>query len=344
MTPLNRNTSAQKKRVKAVGLISGGLDSLLAAKIIKDLGADVHGIHFSMPWDYCKANMASEGALQIGIKLINLQLDDQYLKIVKKPKHGYGTAINPCVDCHIYMLKRAAAYMNEIQADFIFTGEVLGQRPMSQKRHSLKWVEKESGLEGKLLRPLSAQSLDATIPEKEGIIDRTKLLDIIGRSRRAQIRLAEDLHVTKSNQPAGGCLLTDRNFAKRMQDTFDHGYKNFRETITLQWGRHFRINDGCKAIVGRDQKENDSLTRYAHPDDHVMLFAQEEKAGPTVLLKGDHPSDEVLSTAAGLVQQFSKYKDAAPMEIQYWPANDRGRVRHVTARKLNLSEIEQMYI
>ncbi|MCK5083191.1 MAG: hypothetical protein KAR31_09825 [Candidatus Omnitrophica bacterium] len=344
MTRSSIDTQTQKKHVKAVGLISGGLDSTLAAKVMKDLGVDVHGVYFAMPWGCCDKAMANEAAKRIGIKFIVLQLDERYLEIVRTPKHGYGTAMNPCIDCRIHMFSRAAQYMKHIGADFLFTGEVLGQRPMSQKRHSMKRIEKECGLEGRLLRPLCAQLLPPTIPEQEGLIDRNKLLNMSGRSRKPQIQLADDLTITEYNQPAGGCLLTDRNFASRIRDTLKHGYRNFRETIALQWGRHFRINDDFKAIVGRDQNENDSLLRYAHRDDHVMLFADEQKAGATLLLKGYEPSEDILSTAAGLIQQFSKYKDDAPLAIICWPVSDPNDIRSVTARKLDTSQVEKMYI
>jgi tRNA-specific 2-thiouridylase len=234
--------------------------------------------------------------------------------------------------------------MNHIGADFLFTGEVLGQRPMSQKRHSMKWIEKESGLEGRLLRPLCAQLLEPTIPEKEGLIDRNKLLNMSGRSRKPQIQLADELTITEYNQPAGGCRLTDPGFSNRMQDTLTHGYRNFRETIALQWGRHFRINDDFKAIVGRDQHENESLVRFAHRDDTIMLFSDEDKAGATLLLKGYGPSEKILSTAAGLIQQFSKYKDDAPLDANCWPVNDPNHVQCVPARKLEALEVQSMYI
>ena len=340
----NQPQPFEKNPVKAVGLISGGLDSTLAAKVVKDLGVDVHGVYFAMPWGCCDKAMAQAAADRIGIKFIVLQLDERYLEIVRNPKHGYGTAMNPCIDCRIHMFTRAAQYMKHIGAEFLFTGEVLGQRPMSQQRHSMKRIEKESGLEGRLLRPLCAQLLPSTIPEQEGLIDRNKLLNMSGRSRRPQIRLANDLTITEYNQPAGGCLLTDRNFASRMRDTLNYGYRNFRETIALQWGRHFRINDKFKAIVGRDQRENDALLRYAHCDDHVMIFADKAKAGPTLLLKGEAPSDDILSTAAGLIQQFSKYKDDAPLEIKYWPVSAPNQTQTLTARKLDTLEIGKMYI
>ncbi len=332
----------EKKQVKAVGLISGGLDSTLAAKVVKDLGVDVHGIYFSMPWGCCDKVKATEAAQRIGIKFIVLQLDERYLEIVKKPKHGYGTAMNPCVDCRIHMFSRAAQYMKHIGADFVFTGEVLGQRPMSQKRNSMRKIEQGSGLDGRLLRPLCAQLLNPTIPEQEGLIDRKKLLNMTGRSRRPQLDLAASLEITEFNQPAGGCLLTDQNFAKRMRDTLHHGYRNFRETIALQWGRHFRINDNFKVILGRDDSENQSLVRYAHQDDHIMVFA--EKKGPLLLLKGYDPSADIFAIAAGLIQQFSKYKNESPQKVQYWPVSDPNNIQHINAQKIDSTHIEKMYI
>lgn len=330
------------KPVKAVGLISGGLDSTLAAQIVKNLGVDVHGVYFAMPWGCCDKTKAIEAAQQIGISFIVLQLDERYLEIVRKPKHGYGSVLNPCVDCRIHMFSRAAQYMRHIGADFVFTGEVLGQRPMSQMRHSMRVIEKETGLEGHLLRPLCAQYLDPTVPEKEGLIDRGQMLNWTGRSRKPQIALAQQLNITGYNQPAGGCLLTDKKFANRMNDTFEYGYRNFRETIALQWGRHFRLSEKFKAIVGRDQQENESLLRYAHPDDIIMILAQDE--GPLLILKGAHPTDDILAVGGGLVQRYSKYKNGPPRHMRYWTVKDPNLVRDIEARSLAQDAIDKMYI
>ena len=330
-------------KIKAVGLISGGLDSALAAKIVKDLGVEVYGVYFSMPWGCCDKTKAMEAALNLGIHFITLQLDERYLEVVKKPKYGYGTALNPCVDCRIHMFSRAADYMRQIEADFVFTGEVLGQRQMSQLKHSMKWIEEGTSLQGRLLRPLCAQLLDPTIPEKEGLIDREKLLKISGRSRKEQLELAQKFEIKDFSPPAGGCLLTDHNFANRMKDTFKHGYRNFRETIALKWGRHFRLNEHFKIIVGRDEEENISLTRYAHRDDHIMQFAGEQ-LGPTLVLKGYNPPLDILETAAGFIQRFSKFKDQAPQQIKYRPAADKNEIKFVTARILREEEMERMKI
>lgn len=342
MIQINQQNPPEKSSIKAVGLISGGLDSTLAAKIVKDLGIDVYGVYFSMPWGCCDKTHAMEAAQNIGIKFITLQLDERYLEIVKKPKHGYGRALNPCVDCRIHMFSRAAQYMKHIGAQFVFTGEVLGQRNMSQRANSMRWVEEGSGLKGRLLRPLSALHLDPTIPETEGLIDRDKLLDLTGRSRQGQLQLAKTYAITSFSAPAGGCLLTDENFAVRMKDTLKHGYRNFRETIALKWGRHFRLNENFKFILGRDEEENLSLIRYAHHDDIVMQL--EDNLGPTLVIKGNNPTSEVLALGAGLIQKFSKYKDDAPKLIVYWKASDKNFIQTILAAPVDDAWVEEFKI
>jgi len=338
----HQKTKSERKQIKAVGLISGGLDSTLAAKIVTDLGVEVYGVYFAMPWGCCDKAHAIETAENLGIKFITLQLDERYLQIVKNPKFGRGTALNPCVDCRIHMFSRAAKYMHQIGAEFVFTGEVIGQRLMSQLRHSMRAIEKNAGLEGRLLRPLCAQHLEPTIPEKEGLIERDKLLDIIGRSRKKQLALAESYKITSYSAPAGGCLLTDRNFARRMEDTFEHGYRNFRETIALKWGRHFRIDKNFKAIIGRDQSENDSLIQYAHTDDHIMQLV--DNRGPTLVLKGYHPTKEILKISSGLIQRFSRYKDKRPQEFRYWPVNNKNDMKYIKGITLEEKLVEEMFI
>ena len=331
-----------QKKVKAVGLISGGLDSILAAKVVKDLGVEVHGVYFAMPWGCCDKTTAIEAATQIGISFIVLQLDERYLEMVRKPKYGYGSVMNPCVDCRIHMFSRAGQYMRHIGADFVFTGEVLGQRPMSQMRHSMKSIEKGAGLEGRLLRPLSAHLLEPTVPETEGLIDRNRLLGLSGRSRKDQIEMAGGLNITAYNQPAGGCFLTDKNFAARMKDTLKHGYRNFRETIALKWGRHFRLSSEFKVILGRDEEENEALIRHAHPDDHVIQMS--DNRGPTLILKGYNPTPEILATAAGLIQKFSRLKDQPSVEMTCWQCRDKNDVCRVVARAIDEPEIERIRI
>ncbi|MFA5060125.1 MAG: tRNA 4-thiouridine(8) synthase ThiI [Candidatus Omnitrophota bacterium] len=335
-------SSPLKPQTKAVGLISGGLDSVLAAKIVSDLGVDVYGLYFSMPWGCCDKDKATQAAQALGIKFMIMQLNERYLEMIKNPKFGYGTALNPCVDCRIHMFSRAKEYMQEIGADFVFTGEVLGQRPMSQMRHSMASIEKHSGLEGRLLRPLCALHLEPTIAEQQNLIDRTKLLDLSGRSRKEQLDLAKRYDIHDFLPPAGGCLLTDDNFAKRMSDTLKFGYRTFRETISLKWGRHFRLSSEFKIILGRDESENKSIKAYAHEDDHILELGN--RLGPTSVLKGNNPDPETLMTAAGLMQYFSKYRNEPAIEVDYWPAKQASLVNRIQAKLLTEEQVMSMKI
>jgi tRNA U34 2-thiouridine synthase MnmA/TrmU len=248
---------------KALALLSGGLDSTLAVKMMLDMGIEVEALNFTSPFCTCtgkNAGCKSEAVrvaeeFRIPIKVIHKGLD--YLEIVRNPKHGYGKGVNPCVDCRIYLLKKAKEYMLESGSQFVITGEVLGQRPMSQRRDTLRVIERESGLEGLLLRPLSAQHFEPTIPELEGWVDRERLLAIKGRSRKEQIQLADDLDVKNYPCPAGGCLLTETSFAPKVRDVFDHCDElNQRDFRLLKIGRHFRIGERTKLVVGRDENDN----------------------------------------------------------------------------------------
>ncbi len=322
--------------------MSGGLDSSLAVKILKDLGVDIYGVYFSMPWGCCNKTKALALARKCDIKFMVFQLDETYLDLVRRPKHGYGTAMNPCVDCRVHMFSRARQYMEAIGADFVFTGEVLGQRPMSQMRPRMKIVEKESGLTGRLLRPLCAGLLEPTIVEQKGLIDRERLLSLSGRSRKVQMELAERHGIDHYLTPAGGCLLTDKNFARKMEDVFRHGYRNFRETIILKWGRHFRISEGFKAIVGRNHEENEILKSHAHRDDHVVEL--KSLNGPTLILKGADPTDDVLKTAGALVQRFSRYRDEPRVEVHVRSVKDENTKRVIRAERLSQIQVDRMRI
>ncbi|MCA9403470.1 MAG: tRNA 4-thiouridine(8) synthase ThiI [Candidatus Omnitrophica bacterium] len=324
---------------KGVGLISGGLDSTLAAKVMKDLGVDVYGVFFAMPWGCCDKAFATAAAHSIGIKFITLQLDERYLEIVRNPRFGRGTAMNPCIDCRIHMFTRAAQYMRHIGADFVFTGEVIGQRPMSQRREAMRLIEEHTGLQGKLLRPLSAQFLDPTDVEREGLVDRDRLLSLNGRSRKEQLDMAEKFNLQGYSSPAGGCLLTDDNFSRRIKDTFRYGYRNFRETISLKWGRHYRLNKDFKCIAGRDKEENDGLLHFAHPDDIIMQLP--DNLGPTLILKGPSADATILALCAGIVQRFSKYKDHPPVEACYWTARNRNDIHTIRAVKPSEEELDR---
>ena len=264
---------------KALALLSGGLDSTLAVKMMLDMDIDVEALNFTSPFCTCtgkNAGCKSEAVrvaeeFDIPIKVIHKGLD--YLEIVRNPRHGYGKGINPCVDCRIYLLRKAKEYMSECGADFVITGEVLGQRPMSQRRDTLRVIERESGLEGLLLRPLSAQHFDPTIPEQEGWVDREKLLAIKGRSRKELFQLADDLDVKNYPCPAGGCLLTELSFVPKMQDIFDHSDDlNLRDFRMLKIGRHFRIGPRTKVIIGRDENDNRLLEAAMQPGETSLFW------------------------------------------------------------------------
>jgi tRNA U34 2-thiouridine synthase MnmA/TrmU len=238
--------------MKAIALLSGGLDSTLAAKVVMQQGIELEALNFLTVFCTCthrgESCLASQKAVDsLGIPLRVFNVSEEYLEVVKHPRHGYGSNMNPCIDCRIFMLRRAKAYMESVGASFIVTGEVLGQRPMSQRKDSMCLIEKEAGLEGSILRPLSAKFLPASIPEKEGWVDRERLLNIQGRSRKPQIKLADHFGIQDYPCPAGGCLLTDPGFSKRMRDLIlHHPDFSLNDVHLLKVGRHFRLSPKVK--------------------------------------------------------------------------------------------------
>ncbi|MEO0132299.1 MAG: tRNA 4-thiouridine(8) synthase ThiI [candidate division WOR-3 bacterium] len=305
--------------IKAIGLISGGLDSILAAKMVLEQGVMVIGVNFISPF-FDKSQFVNETAKLLGIEIQIIELKDDYIKLIKNPKYGYGKNLNPCIDCHMYMLRLAKQIMESENADFVFTGEVLDERPMSQNRQALEIIEKESGLEGKLLRPLSAQLLAPTVAELEGKIKRELLGCIRGRSRKPQLELARKFGITSFPQPAGGCLLTEPSFAGRLRDAFRYGEDTIYEINLLKIGRHFRFDDpqNTKVIVGRDKRENQILSRLAREVD--LVLEPVDTTGPVVLVPNRKPTPLILNLASGLCARYSdkvhnenlvkvKYKD-----------------------------------
>ncbi|MDP8265385.1 MAG: hypothetical protein P9M07_00385 [Candidatus Aceula meridiana] len=307
-------------KIKAIGMISGGLDSALVVKIIKDLGVEVFGLHFTLPWNVGKHPKATDIADQLGVPLKIIFLEESFLKMIQSPKHGYGSAFNPCVDCRAFNLAAAKKYMEEIGAEFVFTGEVLGQRPMSQMKNSLRKVENDSGLVGRLLRPLSAKLLEPTIPEQEGKIDRNKLFSFSGRSRSELQQMGRDYSIVDYIPPGGGCLLTDKNFGNRLRDSFQHGYRDLNDIISLRWGKHFRLSPKFKAIVGRNDYENRKIIEHAHNDDFIFILA-DENPGPTIILRGENPDDKTRVMAALLVKKYSKFRNNETKVI-FWQKKD----------------------
>ncbi len=296
-------SSESKKdfKVKGISLLSGGLDSILAAKVVLLQGIEVMGVTFETP--FFNARNAKIAAKQIGIPLSILNITGEHLEMLKAPRYGYGKNMNPCIDCHTLMLKKAGKVMEEAGADFVFTGEVLGQRPMSQNRQSLHMVAKNSGYGEYVLRPLSARRLPETKPELEGKIDREKLLDISGRGRKQQLELAKNYGITDYSSPAGGCLLTDPLFSRRLKELFDQ-QRNFtiRDVELLKVGRHFRTDTHAKVIVGRNSFDNETIQHLSENTD--MLLHMANHPGPMVLVTGGY-DDKTLLLAASICALYS---------------------------------------
>ncbi len=299
-------------KVKAISLFSGGLDSILATELVRRQGIEVIAYNLKTPFGTAKKDDKSEaqlGAEQLKIPLVVQSFDKEYINMLRHPKHGYGKNINPCVDCKIFILKMAKKYAQEVDADFLFTGEVLGERPMSQQGPALKTIEREAGLEGKLLRPLSAKLLAETEAEKKGLINRNNLLSISGRGRKPQMQLAKEYDIKVYPSPAGGCLLTCEEYAKKLQDLFDN-----KKTISLidvellRVGRHFRVGKN-KIIVGRNQAENLFLSSHKTKGDYA--FELPDIVGPLTLLQGPKTKASI-ETAAKLT---AAYSDAKTTEV-----------------------------
>jgi tRNA-uridine 2-sulfurtransferase len=295
---------------KALALLSGGLDSTLAVKVMLEQGVAVEALNFTSPFCTCtgkNAGCKSEAvrvAEEFGIPIKVMHKGIDYLEIVRNPKHGYGKGMNPCIDCRIFLLRKAKDYMAECGADFIITGEVLGQRPMSQRRDTLNVIERESGLAGLLLRPLSAKHFNPTIPEQEGWVDREKLLAIQGRSRKAQMELAEELEVTNYPCPAGGCLLTELSFVSKIRDVFDHCDElTQRDFRLLKMGRHFRIGPRTKVIIGRDEADNNVLEHALQQGESALRWL--DGSSPLGMVTG-RIDQEMLNKAAEILLRYTK--------------------------------------
>ena len=306
--------------VKAIALLSGGLDSILATRLILNQGIEVEAVNFLTVFCNCTARgktcLASKSAATaLGINLKVFEVTGDYLEIVKAPKHGYGRNLNPCLDCRIFMFKKAGEYMKKTNASFIVTGEVLGERPMSQRKDAMRIIENESGLKGFIVRPLCAKLMEPTIPEKEGIVDRERFLSIEGRSRKPQIQLARDLGINDYPCPAGGCLLTDEGFANRMRDLMKHKPNlTLNDIKLLKAGRHFRFDSGTKFIVGRNEAENAALLTLAKADD--MRFQAVSVPGPIGIGRGNFTGDHI-SLAARILARYSDVASGRHLEIVY---------------------------
>jgi tRNA U34 2-thiouridine synthase MnmA/TrmU len=332
--------------MKAIALLSGGLDSTLAARVMMEQGVELEALNFMTVFCTCTNRgatcLASQKAVEtLGIPLKVFNVSEEYLRVVKHPKHGYGSNMNPCIDCRIFMLKKAKAYMEESGATFIVTGEVLGQRPMSQRRDAMRLIEKEAGLEGFILRPLSAKFLPATIPEKEGWVEREKLLTLQGRSRKPQIELAGHYGIYDYPCPAGGCLLTDPGFARRMKDLMVHNPDfSLNDVHLLKMGRHFRLSHGVKLVVGRNEEENQKIQTFAQGED--ILLKVSSFPGPLSLLRGKS-NEGAVEKAAAITTHYSKAKDLKNAEVTY-RSGDEDHHHSLCASLISRGEIERLMI
>lgn len=292
---------------KAIALLSGGLDSMLAAKLVQKQNIDVVCLTFTTP--FFNELKAQSAASQLNLPLVVADITAEHLRMLKAPRYGYGKNMNPCIDCHILMLKTAGKKMEDIGADFILTGEVLGQRPMSQTKQSLYIVAKNSGYADYILRPLSAQLLAPIKAEREGKINRSLLLDITGRGRKEQMRLAAEFGISHYPPPAGGCLLTDPMFSRRLRDLFTHQEdRHIRDYELLKYGRHLRTAEEYKIIAGRNNSDNEQLRKLTTDVDLICDMA--DFPGPYVLVPYGNKS--ALPVAAAICVRYSD----APADIE----------------------------
>lgn len=297
---------------KAISLLSGGLDSTLSTKLILDQGVDVVALNFTSPFSSRREKerglQAVRTAGELGIRLMLKDKGPEYIDVVRSPRYGYGKNINPCIDCRIFMLRKTKEIMVEEDASFVVTGEVLGQRPMSQRRDTIQIIEKASGLEGLIVRPLSAMHFLPTIPEKEGLIDRERLLDITGRSRARQYELVEQYKLNEFGSPGGGCLLTDPIFAVKLKDLFAYDRDfSLKDLELLSIGRHFRLRPDTKLIVGRDEEENEKLLSLW--EEPYVLIHPIGFNGPSAILKGVFDGG-IIDIVANIIGHYGKQQTA----------------------------------
>jgi hypothetical protein len=290
--------------MKALCVFSGGLDSMLAAELIRTQDIHVLGLFFETPFFSSKTATQSARSMDLPLKVVNIT--KRHLEVVKAPKHGYGGNMNPCIDCHALMFRIAAEMLENEGASFVLTGEVLGQRPMSQNRKALNLVAFESGLDGLLVRPLSAKHLTPTIPEEKEWVKRDLLMDFQGRSRKPQMELARELRISEYPSPAGGCILTEKVFSRRLKDLLSSRKEIDKGEIELlKLGRHFRIAPHAKLVVGRDRIENGAIQALCGHED--MLLNTVSAPGPTALISGEL-SEALVELAARITAAYSDAK------------------------------------
>jgi tRNA-specific 2-thiouridylase len=313
------------RTIRALGLFSGGLDSMLAAVVLRRQGIDVTGVTFITP--FFGPERARQSAAHLGLPLLEVDLTEKFLPLIYRPPRGFGRYHNPCLDCHILMIKEAGDMMAKLGFVFLFTGEVLGQRPMSQHKGALNLVARESGYGDVLVRPLSAKLLPPTKPELLGWLEREKLLDISGRGRKRQMALAREYGIADYPSPAGGCLLTDPRYSARLKELLSRTEEVSRQDLELlKLGRHFRLPTGKKAIVGRTHKENEAIATLRVPGD--LLCKIKNFPGPTVLVPGSAGGDEA-EMAAALIAAYSDAPEGLPVTVKWGEKEEK--VLHLAA-------------
>lgn len=327
--------------VTGIGLMSGGLDSTLAARVLQDQDIRVIGISFVTP--FFGSGRAERAAEILRIELKVMDITQVHLEMLQSPKYGYGKAMNPCIDCHTLMFREAGKVMESEGADFLFSGEVLGERPMSQNRQSLTVVAKGSGYEDLILRPLSAKLLPETLPEREGKVDRERLLNISGRSRKPQVELANHYGITEYPQPAGGCVLTDTGYSRKLKELMDRSPALAgRDAWLLRVGRHFRLDTGDKVIVGRDQNDNEKILSMKDETDVVLEVM--DYPSPIALIPygttSDAPEDSIAKAAAICV----RYSDAHRGEEITVVYHRSGMTNTVSAKAASDKELDRIRI
>ncbi len=317
-------------------MFSGGLDSILAVRIMLEEGFDVIPLHFyngfndkirreieeGGTWKWKPRDSVLESAEKLGVELVTFDMSREFIDIIKHPKHGYGTALNPCIDCRILFLRKAGEIMKKEGAILVFTGEVMGQRPMSQHKPTLKRVLRQSGLEGRLLRPLSAKLLESTIPELEGIVNRDHLYDFSGRSRKPQQELAAKFGIDYYPQSGGGCILTEKSYLKRYRDLVDHIGEDaitLKDLKTFKTGRHMRLPGGTKIVVGRTEKENRYFGELLGDD--VWTFTAKDIKSTWTFAFGNPPESDVRLTAE-ICARYSKAGAGDTITVMVKKGND----------------------
>ncbi len=285
--------------------MSGGLDSALAIRLLQEQGVQVIGVSCTHPFHPRpgpgEPSWAERSAQELGIELIQPDVTREMLEALKNPPHGFGRHLNPCIDCRLLYIRQGAKVMERRGARFIITGEVLGQRPMSQRRDAINIIDRDSGLSGLILRPLSAKLLAPTVPEEEGWVDRDRLLALKGRSRKPQMELARELGLTQYSSPAGGCLLTMEDFARKTADLLGHGDPGPDDVELLKLGRHFRLSTRAKLVLGKNREENQRLVDMAGPEDALIMTAH--APGPLGVLRGS-PGEDELETACAIMGRY----------------------------------------